>query len=140
MSLKPALLKPAGATTLVPILVIACSGFCKFIVSELKIPSVISSPAPIQVAVSKAIEIADSTSYFEDMRIQYKKKYEILQSVFDELNIPYTKADGGYFLLVNFKKVKMPELDWPELIANKPRDFKLTAKVYISFTSTSPTL
>lgn len=84
-----------------------------------------SSPAPIQVAVSKAIEIADSTSYFEDMRIQYKKKYEILQSVFDELNIPYTKADGGYFLLVNFKKVKMPELDWPELIANKPRDFKL---------------
>jgi kynurenine aminotransferase len=84
-----------------------------------------SSPAPIQVAVSKAIEIADSTTYFEDMRIQYKRKYEILQSVFDELNIPYTKADGGYFLLVNFNKVKMPELDWPELIANKPRDFKL---------------
>lgn len=84
-----------------------------------------SSPSPTQVAVAKAIEIADSNNYYEDMRNQYKTKYEILQSVFDKLDIPYTKADGGYFLLVNFKKVKMPELDWPELIANKPRDFKL---------------
>lgn len=84
-----------------------------------------STPAPTQVAVAKAIEIADSNNYYEDMRNEYKKKYEILQSVFDELDIPYTKADGGYFLLVNFKKVKIPELDWPELIANKPRDFKL---------------
>ncbi|KAG0680617.1 hypothetical protein C6P40_003135 [Pichia californica] len=84
-----------------------------------------SSPAPIQVAVSKSIEIADSTNYYEDMRKQYENKYKILESVFDELNIPYTRADGGYFLLVNLKNVKLPELDWPELIAKKPRDFKL---------------
>lgn len=84
-----------------------------------------SSPAPIQVAVSKAITIADSNGYYEQMREQYEKKYSILQSVFDELDIPYTRADGGYFLLVNLKKVKLPELEWPELIANKPRDFKL---------------
>lgn len=84
-----------------------------------------SSPAPLQVAVARAIDIADSNGYYENMREQYKNKYKILQSVFDELDIPYTKADGGYFLLVNMKKVKMPELEWPELIANKPRDFKL---------------
>lgn len=84
-----------------------------------------SSPAPIQIAVSKAITIADSNGYYEQMREQYEKKYSILQSVFDELDIPYTRADGGYFLLVNLKKVKLPELEWPELIASKPRDFKL---------------
>lgn len=84
-----------------------------------------STPAPIQVAVSKAIAIADSNGYYEQMREQYRKKYSILQSVFDELELPYTKADGGYFLLVNLKSVKLPELEWPELIANKPRDFKL---------------
>lgn len=84
-----------------------------------------STPAPIQVAVAKAIEIADSNGYYEKMRKQYERKYQILESVFNELNIPYTRADGGYFLLVNLKKVKLPDLDWPELIANKPRDFKL---------------
>lgn len=84
-----------------------------------------SSPAPIQVAVANAITIADSNGYYDDMRLQYKNKYKILQSVFDELEIPYTKAEGGYFLLVNMNKVKLPEQEWPELIANKPRDFKL---------------
>lgn len=84
-----------------------------------------STPAPLQAAVSKAIEIADSNGYYEGMRKQYEKKYQILQSVFDELEIPYTKADGGYFLLVNLKKIKLPDYEWPELIANKPRDFKL---------------
>lgn len=84
-----------------------------------------STPSATQVAVAKALEIADSNNYYENMRNQYKKKYEILQKVFEELDIPYTRADGGYFLLVNMKKVKLPELEWPELIANKPRDFKL---------------
>lgn len=84
-----------------------------------------STPAPLQVAVSNAITEADSNGYYKKMNDEYRNKYKILQSVFDELNIPYTKAEGGYFLLVNFKKVKMPELEWPDLIKDKPRDFKL---------------
>ena len=27
----------------------------------------------------------------------------------DELGLPYTKPEGGYFLLVNFAKVQIPE-------------------------------
>lgn len=84
-----------------------------------------SSPAPVQVGVSESLEIADKTNYFETMRNDYKHKFSILQSVFDDLKIPYTVANGGYFLLVNFANVKMPELEWPALIKDKPRDFKL---------------
>lgn len=85
-----------------------------------------SSPAPIQVAVSKSIEIADSGDYFSQMREEYAVKYQILENAFKELQIPYTRADGGYFLLVNFKKVKLPDsYKWPDSIEGKPRDFKL---------------
>jgi kynurenine aminotransferase len=84
-----------------------------------------SSPAPIQVAVANAITIADGNGYYAAMREEYKQKYAILEAVFDELNLPYTRAEGGYFILVNLAKVQLPELEWPEDIKNKPRDFKL---------------
>ncbi|GMM27692.1 kynurenine--oxoglutarate transaminase [Martiniozyma asiatica (nom. inval.)] len=98
-----------------------------------------SSPAPIQVAVSRALEFADKEgsaknidhpewTYFENMRQEYINKYKIIQSVFDELNIPYTRAEGAYYLLVNFKNVEIPshmESQWPEEIKDKARDYKL---------------
>lgn len=85
-----------------------------------------STPAPIQIAVANSLDAALENDYYESTRKNYINKYKIFTSIFDELNLPYTIADGGYFLLVNFKKIKIPEnIKFPEIINSKPRDFKL---------------
>ncbi len=85
-----------------------------------------STPAPLQEAVASAFDIANTNGYFGKMRADYIHKYEIFDSIFDELKLPYTVAAGGYYLLVNFKKVKIPEnFEYPESIKDQKRDFKL---------------
>lgn len=86
-----------------------------------------STPAPLQQAVSNAFIKAESNNYFETTRQQYVKKYEIFTKVFDELELPYTSAQGGYFLLVNLSKLKIPNnYEYPEEILSRgTNDFKL---------------
>jgi len=39
----------------------------------------------------------------------------------------YSDPEGGYFVLVNMKKVKLPaDYKWPAHVADRPRDFKLS--------------
>lgn len=82
------------------------------------------SPAPIQQAVSEAFTLAAGNDYFNTTRQLYIKKYSIFCQVFDELGLPYTKADGGYFLLVNLLKLKIPQ-DYQFPPEYKTNDFKL---------------
>ncbi|CAI5756762.1 unnamed protein product [Candida verbasci] len=86
-----------------------------------------STPAPLQQAVAIGFEQADKLNYFENTVKDYKKKYEIFTAVFDELGLPYTKADGGYFLLVNLSKVKISkDYKFPQAISDRGTlDFKL---------------
>ncbi|GMG56459.1 unnamed protein product [Ambrosiozyma monospora] len=85
-----------------------------------------STPAPFQEGVASALNDALTNGYYEKTREEYIHKYKIFTSVFDELGLPYTKADGGYFLLVNFKKVKLPEdIVYPAEIKDKKKDFRL---------------
>ncbi|GEQ68468.1 hypothetical protein JCM33374_g2136 [Metschnikowia sp. JCM 33374] len=86
-----------------------------------------STPAPLQQAVSEALTLADKNGYFEQTRKDYVKKYELFSAVFDELGLPYTVAQGGYFLLVNFQKLKIPEdYVYPADIAGRgTNDYKL---------------
>ncbi|KAK6461826.1 pyridoxal phosphate-dependent transferase [Scheffersomyces coipomensis] len=86
-----------------------------------------STPAPLQQAVSQGFIEADKRNYFEKTRQDYIHKYKIFTEVFDELGLPYTIAQGGYFLLVNLSKVKVPEdYVFPEAIsARGTLDFKL---------------
>lgn len=86
-----------------------------------------STPHPLQQAVSEALVTAGSNGYFEQTRKDYVRKYEIFEKVFDDLGLPYTTAQGGYFLLVNFKKLKIPEdYVYPDEIANRgTNDYKL---------------
>lgn len=85
-----------------------------------------STPAPLQEAVASAFNEAKTNGYFKQMKQDYVKKYQIFDSIFDELHIPYTIAAGGYYLLVNFKKVKIPsDFKYPPAIADQKRDFKL---------------
>lgn len=85
-----------------------------------------STPSPLQQAVSEAFAKSQSNNYFASVRDDYKNKYKIFTSVFDELDLPYTVADGTYFLLVNFSKLKLPvDYEYPDTFKTKTKDFKL---------------
>ncbi|QPG74285.1 hypothetical protein FOA43_001610 [Brettanomyces nanus] len=85
-----------------------------------------STPAPLQEGVASALQIAKTNNYYKQMKEDYVTKYKIFDSIFDELNLPYTVAAGGYYLLVNFHKVKIPtEFEFPPDILKEKRDFKL---------------
>lgn len=86
-----------------------------------------STPAPLQQAVSQALSQATGNGYFERTRKEYVHKYEIFEKVFQDLGLPYTVAQGGYFLLVNLKKLKIPEdYIYPADIASRGTyDYKL---------------
>ncbi|KAK6455872.1 pyridoxal phosphate-dependent transferase [Scheffersomyces xylosifermentans] len=86
-----------------------------------------STPAPLQQAVAQGFIEATKLDYFEKTRQVYVKKYELFTKVFDDLGFPYTVAQGGYFLLVNLSKLKVPkDYDFPPAIADRGTlDFKL---------------
>lgn len=55
-----------------------------------------------------------------------KSKIDRFNEVWDELGLPYSEPEGGYFVLVNMAKVKVPkDYPFPPHVANRPRDFKL---------------
>lgn len=55
-----------------------------------------------------------------------KGKLKRFNEVFDELGLPYSNPEGGYFVMVNMKKVKLPQgYSFPPHVASRPRDFKL---------------
>lgn len=85
------------------------------------------SPAPLQQAVSEALTLASSNNYFETTRQEYVAKYKLFTAVFDELGLPYTVAQGGYFLLVNFAKLKIPaDYVFPaDILGRGTNDYKL---------------
>lgn len=86
-----------------------------------------ASPAPLQQAASEAYAVAHENNYFEKTRLEYVKKYEIFTKVFDDLGLPYTQADGGYFLLVNLSKLQIPDdYVYPaDILGKGTKDYKL---------------
>ncbi|CCK68965.1 kynurenine--oxoglutarate transaminase KNAG_0B05320 [Huiozyma naganishii CBS 8797] len=86
-----------------------------------------SSPSPFQEAIAHALPEAQKIDYFETMRQEYIQKFKIFTAVFDELNMPYTVAEGSYFICVNFSKVKIPEdYVFPQELQEKAKDFRIS--------------
>lgn len=86
-----------------------------------------SSPSPPQEAVANSIEDALTGDYFEAMRRDYIRKFDIFTSVFKELGLPYTRPEGTYFILVDFSKVNVPkDYPYPEEILDKGKDFRIS--------------
>jgi kynurenine aminotransferase len=86
-----------------------------------------SSVSPLQEAVAVAFEEADAHGFWEESKTEMKRKMDLFNEIWDELGLPYSKPDGGYFVLVNLAKVKLPEgYQFPPHVANRPRDFKLS--------------
>ena len=85
-----------------------------------------SSVSPLQEACAVGFEQADHNGFWNETIDEMKGKIDRLTAVFDELNLPYSEPEGGYFVLVNLAKVKLPDgYDFPPHVASRPRDFKL---------------
>lgn len=85
-----------------------------------------SSVSPLQEATAVAFEEADKHGFWESTRTEMEDKVKRFCSVFDELGMPYSIPEGGYFVLANMGKVKLPEdYDFPAEVRDRPRDFKL---------------
>jgi len=86
-----------------------------------------TSPSPFQEAAAVGLEQADEMGFWEQSKKEMKSKMTRFCQVFDELGLPYSKPEGGYFVLANLSKVKLPEgYEWPEQVKDRRKDFKLS--------------
>lgn len=85
-----------------------------------------SSVSPLQEACAVGFERAEQENFWTQSREDMQAKVTRFCAVFDELGVPYSKPDGGYFVLANFSKVNLPDdYDFPEIVKERPRDFQL---------------
>jgi kynurenine aminotransferase len=86
-----------------------------------------SSVSPLQEAMAIGFEQADANNFWEESKKEMKGKLDKFCAVFDELGLPYSDPDGGYFVMANLAKVNMPDdYEFPPHVAERPRDFKLS--------------
>lgn len=85
-----------------------------------------SSVSPLQEASAVGFEMAEKEGFWTQAVSEMKGKIERFCTVFDELEIPYSIPEGGYFVLANLAKVKLPEgYEFPDHVKDRPRDFKM---------------
>jgi len=85
-----------------------------------------SSVSPLQEACAIGFEQADEQGFWDQSIKDMQGKMARLNAVWDELGLPYSEPEGGYFVMVNLSKVKLPEdYEFPPHVAERPRDFKL---------------
>ncbi|RMZ74214.1 kynurenine aminotransferase [Pyrenophora seminiperda CCB06] len=86
-----------------------------------------SSVSPLQEATAIGFEQADAHNFWDESKKEMKAKMDKFTAVFDELGLPYSDPEGGYFVLVNMSKVRLPDdYEFPPHVAERPRDFKLS--------------
>lgn len=85
-----------------------------------------SSVSPLQEACAVGFEQAESLGFWDETVRDMRAKMKRFNEVWEELGMPYSDPEGGYFVLVNMTKVKLPEdYPFPAHVASRPRDFKL---------------
>lgn len=88
-----------------------------------------SSVSPLQEAAAVGFELADTPEhdFWNSAVREMKGKMERFCQVFDELGLPYSEPEGGYFVLANLAKVKLPEgYEFPAHVKDRPRDFQMS--------------
>lgn len=86
-----------------------------------------SSVSPLQEACAIGFEQAEKEGFWDSTKSEMKAKMDRFNSIWPELGLPYSEPEGGYFVLVNLAKVKLPEdYYFPPHVAERPRDFKLS--------------
>ena len=85
-----------------------------------------SSVSPLQEATAIGFEEAEKHNFWETSKAEMKAKMDTFNEIWDELGLPYSVPEGGYFVVVNFAKVQIPDgYSFPPHVAKRPRDFRL---------------
>ncbi|QYT01806.1 Kynurenine aminotransferase, glutamine transaminase K [Trichoderma simmonsii] len=85
-----------------------------------------SSVSPLQEAVDVPFDKANQVGFWDYSQREMKRKLDMFIQVFDELKIPYSYPEGGYFVLANMASIKLPEdYPFPLHISSRPRNFKI---------------
>ncbi|KAK2606984.1 hypothetical protein N8I77_005698 [Diaporthe amygdali] len=85
-----------------------------------------SSVSPLQEACAVGFEKAEAEGFWDECVKDMKGRVDRFNAVFEELGLPYSEPEGGYFVMANFSKVKLPaDYPFPPHVASRPRDFKL---------------
>ncbi|KAK3371869.1 pyridoxal phosphate-dependent transferase [Lasiosphaeria ovina] len=85
-----------------------------------------SSVSPLQEACAIGFEQADAEGFWDDQVADMKGRLARFNAVWDELGLPYSEPEGGYFVMVNLSKVQLPaDYPFPPHVADRPRDFQL---------------
>ncbi|OJK03607.1 hypothetical protein ASPACDRAFT_21581, partial [Aspergillus aculeatus ATCC 16872] len=85
-----------------------------------------STASPLQEATAIAYTRAAETGFWEESRDQMQPKIRRFCEIWDELGIPYTRPEGGYFVLADLSSVQIPDTyPFPRWIATRRRDFHL---------------
>lgn len=76
---------------------------------------------------NSGFEKADKEGFWDESIKEMKGKLDRFNKIWKELDIPYSEPEGGYFVLANLSKVKLPaDYPFPPHVASRPRDFKLS--------------
>jgi kynurenine aminotransferase len=85
-----------------------------------------SSPSPLQEACAVGFERAEEMGFWKQSKADMQGKIRRFTAVCDELGLPYTDPQGGYFVLVNFSRLRLSEdYAFPAHVMDRARDFKL---------------
>ncbi|PYH90970.1 kynurenine aminotransferase [Aspergillus ellipticus CBS 707.79] len=84
------------------------------------------TPGPFQEAAAVAYEQSLQNGFWSQTREMMRQKMTRFCEVFQELGLPYSDPEGGYFVLVNLSKVRIPRrYPFPPHIQARKRDFHL---------------
>ncbi|RSL98456.1 hypothetical protein CEP52_010306 [Fusarium oligoseptatum] len=86
-------------------------------------------PAKRMATLSPEIRnlILTEMGFWDKSREEMQGKINRFVQVLEELGLPYTDPQGGYFVLVNFSRLKFPQgYEFSSSVASRPRDFKLS--------------
>ncbi|KAL0582020.1 arylformamidase [Marasmius crinis-equi] len=87
---------------------------------------VFCSNSPLQEAAAAGLEQAVAKNFFQIQRDEYAERRQVLVDCFDRLGLPYTHPEGGYFILLDVSRVKIPDdYPFPETLNGRGRDFKV---------------
>ncbi|CAN6613863.1 probable kynurenine--oxoglutarate transaminase Bna3p [Trichomonascus vanleenenianus] len=82
--------------------------------------------SPLQEATADALTMAETNDFYMSHVNSFEHKFKLFNAIWDELGLPYTIPQGGYFVLVNFAKVKIPEgFEFPEELYSRAKDFRV---------------
>ncbi|KAL8822289.1 MAG: hypothetical protein Q9191_006975 [Dirinaria sp. TL-2023a] len=82
--------------------------------------------SPLQEAAAVAFEKAEEEDFWNRSRESMQSKVKRFGAGLTELGIPYTIPSGGYFILANFRRLRLPaDYTFPPHVLSRPRDFKV---------------